>query len=153
MDNVSVVGPEIIYATAAVAVQTAAPAIFSANGDGKGVAAAIGIRTVIPTKIQSAVTVFVCDPTAICHPVPIDVGIDAPVTLELYGTGIRGGKTVTATIGGQQVPVDYAGAQPQYPGLDQVNLPLILSLRGAGTVDVVVTVDGQSSNPVQIAIQ
>jgi uncharacterized protein (TIGR03437 family) len=154
MDSVSVVAPEIIYATASVPVQAVAPAIFSANGTGKGVAAAVGIRRVIPTKIQSTVDVFACDAPAVnCHPIPIDVGVDAPVTLELFGTGIRGGSNISATIGGQPVPVEYAGPQPQYPGLDQVNLPLILSLRRAGTVDIVVTVDGMASNPVQVAIQ
>jgi len=43
--------------------------------------------------------------------------------------------------------------QNQYPGLDQVNIPLVLGLRGAGTVNVALTVDGVASNPVRIAIQ
>jgi len=154
MDTVRVVTPEIINATSTVVVRSVAPGIFSANGDGKGVAAAVGVRTVIPTNLQSTVSVFLCDATlGNCHATPLDVGVDAPVTLEFFGTGIRGGKNITATIGGQRVPVAYAGPQPQYPGLDQVNLPLVLSLRGAGTVDVVITVDGQASNPVQIAVQ
>ncbi|MBZ5623789.1 MAG: hypothetical protein LAQ69_34570 [Acidobacteriia bacterium] len=152
--RVSVVGPEIIFASSTVLVQTVAPALFSANGDGAGVAAAIGIRTVIPTNMQTTVAVFLCDaPSGHCHAIPLDVGIDAPLTLELFGTGIRGGSKISATIGGMPVPVQYAGPQPQFPGLDQVNLPLILSLRGAGTVDIVLTVDGQASNPVQVAIQ
>jgi uncharacterized protein (TIGR03437 family) len=49
-------------------------------------------------------------------------------------------------------PVLYAGPQPQFPGLDQVNVPLSLSLRGAGVVNVTVTVDGVTSNPVKIDI-
>jgi uncharacterized protein (TIGR03437 family) len=152
--TVNVVLPEIIVAMGTVPVQAVAPALFSANGDGMGVAAAIGIRTVIPTKIQSTVNVFTCDaPAGSCHPIPLDVGVDAPIVLELFGTGIRGGSNISATIGGRSVPVNYAGPQPQYPGLDQVNLPLILSLRGAGTVDIVVTVDGKASNPVQVAVQ
>jgi uncharacterized protein (TIGR03437 family) len=154
MDSVRVVTPEIIYATATVSVQPVVPAIFSANGEGRGVAAAVGIRTVIPTNIQSTVDVFTCDATTgNCQAVPVDLGVDAPVILELFGTGIRGGSNITATIGVQPVPVAYAGPQPQYPGLDQVNLPLKLNLRGIGTVDVILTVDGQVSNPVQVAIQ
>ena len=34
-----------------------------------------------------------------------------------------------------------------------MNIPLVLGLRGAGTVNVVLTVDGVASNPVQIGIQ
>jgi uncharacterized protein (TIGR03437 family) len=51
------------------------------------------------------------------------------------------------------MPVQYAGPQPTFPGLDQVNIPLQLSLRGAGLVNVVVNVDGQSSNVTQVLIQ
>jgi uncharacterized protein (TIGR03437 family) len=50
------------------------------------------------------------------------------------------------TIGGLALPVEYAGPQPQYAGLDQVNVKLPQSLRGRGMVDVVVTVDGRISN-------
>jgi hypothetical protein len=39
------------------------------------------------------------------------------------------------------------------PGLDQVNVPLGLNLRGSGLVNVSVTVDGVTSNAVQIDIQ
>ena len=51
------------------------------------------------------------------------------------------------------MPVLYAGPQPTWPGLDQVNVPLSLALRGKGLVDVVVTADGAASNAVQINIQ
>jgi uncharacterized protein (TIGR03437 family) len=152
--TVKVNAADEVIASGTAEVQLVAPALFSANGTGSGVAAAIGIRVVIPTQIQSIVPVFTCDsaPTN-CRALPLDVGLDAPVFLELFATGIRGGSSVTATIGGQSVPVQYAGIQPQFPGLDQVNLPLILNLRGAGLVDVVVTVDGKASNPVQVLIQ
>jgi uncharacterized protein (TIGR03437 family) len=51
------------------------------------------------------------------------------------------------------VPVLYAGAQNVYPGLDQVNVQLSGSLRGLGTADLILTVDGQAANTVRIAIQ
>ena len=90
-----------------------------------------------------------------CSLVPIDVGIDTPVYLSFYGTGIRGRSAlsnVTVTIGTVTVPAQYAGPQPQFPGLDQLNVPLSLSLRGAGVVNVTVTVDGVTSNPVKIQV-
>ena len=71
--------------------------------------------------------------------------------LTLYGTGIRNGTTVTCTVGGVSVPVQYAGAQGQYPGFDQVNIQLPATLQGKGKVDVVLTVDGHQSNAVRIA--
>jgi len=47
----------------------------------------------------------------------------------------------------------YAGAQGVYPGLDQVNVLLPATLKGKGTVNVTVTVDGSVSNAVAIAVQ
>jgi len=60
---------------------------------------------------------------------------------------------VTVTIGTETVQAIYAGPQPSIPGLDQVNVPLSLNLRGAGLVNVTVTVDGVVSNTGQIDIQ
>jgi uncharacterized protein (TIGR03437 family) len=137
-------------------VATVAPGLFTANGNGSGVAAATAIRQVIPTKIQSDVPVFTCATPGNCTPAPINVGVDAPVYLSFYGTGIRNFSSlsnVSVTIGGVAVPVLYAGPQNTYPGLDQVNVPLPLSLRGKGEVDVILTVDGVASNAVRIAIQ
>jgi len=76
--------------------------------------------------------------------------------LSFYGTGIRGRSSlakVTVAIGTITVPALYAGPQPHFPGLDQVNVPLSLWLRGAGEVNVIVTVDGVSSNPVKINVK
>jgi uncharacterized protein (TIGR03437 family) len=139
-----------------VTIQRVAPALFSADGTGSGVAAATAVRIVIPTAIQAPVPVFTCDPVKGCSAVPIDPGIDAPVFLSFYGTGIRGLSSpdnVYVTIGGQRVKPSYVGPQIETPGLDQVNVPLVLSLRGAGLVDVTVTVDGVTSNAVKINVQ
>lgn len=136
----------------AVNLQTDAPALFSADGTGQGAAAATGVRVVIPTQIQSPVPVVTCTAPASCQALPLDVGVDAPVYLSFYGTGIRG-NAVTVTIGNTTLQPSYAGPQRQTPGLDQVNVPLPLSLRGAGLVNVTVTVNGVTSNAVQVRIQ
>jgi uncharacterized protein (TIGR03437 family) len=47
----------------------------------------------------------------------------------------------------------YAGAQGGYAGLDQVNVQLPASLAGSGVVNVNLTVDGQTSNTLQVQIQ
>jgi uncharacterized protein (TIGR03437 family) len=137
-------------------VANVAPTLFSADGTGTGVAAATAIRSSAGNPgIQSPVTVFTCSSTG-CAGAPINVGLDTPVTLSLYGTGIHNEKSlpnVQVTINGVSVPIQYAGAQGTYPGLDQVNVPLTLNLRGAGVAKVVLTVDGQVSNTVTVAIQ
>jgi hypothetical protein len=49
----------------------------------------------------------------------IDLGVDTPVYLTLYGTGIRNRSSlagVSVTISGMSVPVLYAGPQPQTEG-------------------------------------
>ena len=140
-----------------VQIQKIAPALFSLND--LGVAAATAVQVVIPTEIQSPVPVFQCFGTAAgCRLVPIALGIDTPVYLSFYGTGIRGrgGRasvlTVRVRIGNVDIMAMYAGQQTQFPGLDQVNVPLPLALRGAGDVNVTVTVDGVASNVVKINV-
>ncbi|HTS64754.1 MAG TPA: hypothetical protein VMH28_22175 [Candidatus Acidoferrales bacterium] len=141
--------------TAQVPVRPVAPALFAM--DPSGTAAATGIRVTLATGMQSSVPVFLCvDPAKGCQPVPIDVGVDAPVYLSFYGTGIRGRdqlSNVTVTIGSTNVAPLYAGPQEQFPGLDQVNVPLPLTLRGSGAVNVTVNANGVVSNPVKVQIQ
>jgi uncharacterized protein (TIGR03437 family) len=60
---------------------------------------------------------------------------------------------VSVSIAGVSVPALFAGPTPGFTGLDQVNVGLPLSLRGAGESNVVVTVDGQPSNAVTVHIQ
>jgi uncharacterized protein (TIGR03437 family) len=126
------------------------------NGNGTGVAAATAVRTQAGNpQIQGPVPVFQCTSSG-CVAVPIDTGLDTPVYLSLFGTGIRnnsGLAGVKVTIHGISVPVIYAGPQLSFAGLDQVNVALTLNLRGSGLSDVVLTVDGQTSNTVTINIQ
>jgi uncharacterized protein (TIGR03437 family) len=126
------------------------------NGTGSGVAAATAIE--VPTaqpQQQIPVTVFQCSASA-CAPIPINLGVPGTIYLTLYGTGIRNlsaPANVQVTINGVAVPLQYAGAQPTYPGLDQVNVSLPAALAGTGNANIVITVDGQVSNTVIVAIQ
>ena len=136
-----------------VTIQKVAPGLFSANGSGQGVAAATAVRVI--ANLQGPVQVFSCDAAATCVATPIDLGLDTPVYLSLNGTGIRRASrlsNVVVTIGTVKIEPTYADLQPQIPGLDQVNVPLPLTLRGSGLVNVTVTVDGVKSNAVQIDI-
>jgi uncharacterized protein (TIGR03437 family) len=138
-------------------VQSVVPTLFSMSSTGTGVAAATAIQVNAGNpQLQGPVTVFQCPPAGACTSVPIALGIDTPIFISFYGTGIRGKSSlsnVRMTIGGTSVQVLYAGPQPTYPGLDQVNIALPLNLRGAGESNVVLTVDGQVSNTVTINVK
>jgi uncharacterized protein (TIGR03437 family) len=135
-------------------IQPVAPTLFSMSGDGRGVAAADAIA-VQGSSQQTSVPVFQCS-TSGCVSTPIQLSANQTVYLILYGTGIRNRSSlanVTANIGGTNVPVLYAGPQPSFEGLDQVNVTLPASLSGSGEINVVLTVDGQTANPVTVNIR
>jgi uncharacterized protein (TIGR03437 family) len=142
--------------TFTVAVQPVAPTLFSMNGAGSGVAAATAIMVQAANPLlQTSVPVFQCA-GASCASVPIVLGGDTLVYVSFFGTGIRNRSSmanVAMTINGIGVPVLYAGPAPGFTGLDQVNVALVLSLRGSGESNVVLTVDGQVGNTVTIDVQ
>jgi uncharacterized protein (TIGR03437 family) len=88
-------------------------------------------------------------------PLPINLGPSTEtVYLEMYGTGIRNANSVTATVGGLSVPVQFHGPAPGYAGEDQVNIgPLPHSLSGRGSVNIILVADGQPANTVNVTIQ
>ena len=58
------------------------------------------------------------------------------------------------SLGGENVPVTYAGPQGELVGLDQVNVgPLPRTLIRRGEVEVVVTVEGKKANAVTVGIK
>ncbi|HYI97598.1 MAG TPA: hypothetical protein VEX68_28930 [Bryobacteraceae bacterium] len=91
--------------------------------------------------------------------VPIDLGPeDQHVFLILYGTGIRHhAGAVTATVasrfGSATIEAAFAGPQGTFAGQDQINVELPRALRGAGVIDVSLSVDGRTTNIVKIHIQ
>ena len=141
-----------------ITVAAVAPALFSANGTGKGVALGM-VLDLITGKSASVFTT--CPPGGSCvppalipNPIP-DVAAGGSF-LVLYGTGIENRpllSAVTVTIGSQTLPVLYAGSSPGYPLLDQVNVALPASLAGSGTVYVTVSISGTTSNQVALNIQ
>jgi uncharacterized protein (TIGR03437 family) len=139
-------------ATVSAEIRPVAPSIFTADSSGTGVAAGTAVQIVLGGDLQGTLPVFSCSASG-CNAVPLKLGIDTPIFLSLYGTGIRDGSKVSCTIGGVSVPVLYAGPQNQYPGLDQVNVGLTLDLRNKGESDVIVVVDGQAANTVRVSVQ
>ncbi len=141
--------------TGSLTVAAVSPGLYSANGNGAGMAAAVAERV----SASSAVTLlsaFSCqsgEPLS-CLSSPLSLGGSTDtVYVSLYGTGIRGAGTVQVYVAGQLVPWQYAGAQNQYQGLDQVNVALPTSLTGMGEVSVYVVADGTASNMTTINVQ
>ncbi|MBI1763937.1 MAG: hypothetical protein HYR56_21135 [Acidobacteria bacterium] len=135
-----------------------APGLFSANGNGQGVAAAVALR-VRTDGSQSFEPVAQFDANANRFvPIPIDLGASTEqAVLLLFGTGIRGRSNlsaVTCRIGGVETPVSFVGAQGDLVGLDQINVgPLPRALAGRGEVDLVLTADGKAANTVKVSIK
>ena len=131
-----------------------APGLFSANNDGRGPAAAIIGRLHADGTTSSEPTVTCAPVAGTCANAPIDLSSPSDqVYLELFGTGIRGRGSlsdVRVSVGGILVTPTYAGPQPQYPGMDQVNIPLPNALAGRGELNIDLAVAGHRANLVTI---
>ncbi len=138
----------------AITIQPFAPAIFTQQQNGKGEAAVIGTTDGVTFDYGFAKQ----DP-------------NRDVYVSLFGTGWRfanqaqGGKalefvsevaaprnTVTVEINRQPVEVLYAGPQPEYLGLDQINLKLPRDLQ-PGVYPMVIKIGDQMSNEVLLRVQ
>ncbi len=137
----------VVVGKGIVTVSNVAPAFFTATADGKGVPT--GYSTFDGKTLS---LLFNANGTAR----PIDPGTaQRPNYLVLFGTGFRKRSSlsnVQVRIGGILCQVDYAGAQPQYSGLDQLNIVVPSSARGSGEVNLVFTVDGKPANTVRVNI-
>ena len=135
-------------------VETIAPTLFSANQNGQGIATAQVVRVKADgsqiyenvARFDNALNAYVAAPVSFAGD---------RLVLILYGTGFQNAATANATLklGTATIPVSYAGAQHQYPGLDQVNAELPNSLAGAGELTVSLVISGKAANPVTVAFQ
>ena len=141
-------------ASGVLEVRAIAPTIFSANYSGSGIAAAQVVRVKADgTQIYENVAIYDSQQGKFVA-VPVAFQNDRLVLL-LYGTGFATADAAHAavTVGAVPLAVDYAGAQHQFPGLDQINAQLPVSLAGAGEVAVNVTVNGKAANTVTVVFQ
>lgn len=127
------------------------PSLFSIDGSGTGIAAATALQVQASNpQIRTPLSVYQCSDSG-CILTAIPVSSTAPAYLSLYGTGIRNRSSlanVSVTVNGMAQQVTYAGPAPGFTGLDQVNVQLDPRLTGAGPSNVVLTVDGQSTNAI-----
>lgn len=119
------------------------PGIFTANADGKGVPAGLIVR-VKPGNVQNYEPLAQFDEQQQRFiPLAIDLGPEEEfLVLALFGTGWRkvgSLANVRVRIAGVDCPVEYAGSQLIFAGVDQINARLPRSLIGKGEVEVVVS--------------
>lgn len=144
--------------SATVVIESVAPGVFTASGDGKGIAVGQAIR-VKPDGSQT--TAGLCRWDAgqrkwFGEPINMGSANDQTIIV-LYGTGVRLRTSlvnVTARIGGQNAEVLFAGVQGDFAGLDQINLrlPRSVAQAGGGEVTISLTVDGKTANAVTITV-
>ena len=141
-------------------VRNVVPAIFTeeSTGSASGIYPAAYAVTYGPdNQPQAPVLVASCQSNG-CSAVPIPRPAGSRVFLELYATGIRNHVSpVTVSLnqgeqGAQIIAPQYAGAQGQFEGLDQVNIE-ITNLPVLPQYNLVLHVDGLVSNPVVFVVE
>jgi len=155
--TITITNADGAISTGTVQIVAVAPGLFTANSNGQDAPAAVALRLGADNS-QSYETVAIFDAIQnkfISRPLDLNPATDQ-VYLMLFGTGIKFRSSlaaVSAKIGGVDAEVLYAGAQGGFAGLDQINVRIPPSLVGRGEVEVVLTVDGQTSNTVRVNIR
>ena len=146
-----------VVAFGSLNVTATAPGLFSANANGQGVAVGLLQRRRADGSDVFAPLAQFDQTQKLFLPRALDLSLpDEQYFLTLFGTGIRFRNTslpVTAQIGGTEVEVLYAGEQKEFVGLDQVNLRLTPTLVGRGQVDIVLFIEGRTTNPLTISFK
>jgi len=143
-----------ILTSSNVDIATVAPGILTMNGSGLVAAEAIIVSA---TGTQTTQASYTTDGNGAMIASTIPVGTGAAQTyLLLFGTGIANAGTAltSVTINGVSATVTYAGpAGASNPGMDQVNILIPSKLAGAGNVELQLTAEGVTANPVQITLK
>jgi uncharacterized protein (TIGR03437 family) len=151
-----ITNPDGVVSQASFTVALTSPGVFTASSDGSGPPAgyllrirADGFRTLEPVaRFDTASGKWVT--------LPIDFVNDTDLLfLVLPATGIRHvpGGQVSVEIGGMTFLSQFAGVQPGFEGLDQINVELSRSLKGKGEVDSVVIAEMKRSNTFKLAFR
>jgi len=118
------------------------PSFFSANSSGSGAPAGLFVR-VLPNQEQQRGPLANCTTNG-CVDTTLSFGpAGSELYLELYGTGLRNTRVpdqIRAFIGGKEAAVVYAGAHPDFVGLDQVNVRVPADVPRGVPVDIYVWV-------------
>lgn len=139
-----------------VLVNAVAPGLFTANANGRDVAAGVAVRVRNGVQTIEALARFDAAQNRFV-PIPLELGPpEDVVVLVLFGTGFRHRSAQTdvrLSLGGAEAPVQFAAAAPGFVGLDQLNALVPRALAGRGEVEAVLTVAGRASNTVKLAFR
>jgi len=138
-----------------VTIAAAEPGVFTQNQSGSGPGAVLVIKPsgaesvntpATPASAGDALVVF-CTGLGAVSP-PVAAGSAASSSTISYTTA-----NVTATVGGQNAQVLFAGLAPGYVGLDQVNLVVPAGVAAGASVPLVISAGGAAGATVTVAIQ
>ena len=121
-------------------IEPARPAIFTANGAGIGLAAAIRWN----------------NGGAVAASNPLRAGDFVELFISGLGTLTASGNAnqmPTVTIAGANCPVTYAGAAPGFTGLDQINCQIPGGLGANPAATLTVSVGGRTSNAATLVLE
>lgn len=145
-----------VVARGTVNIKAVAPGLFSVNSNGQGIVAGVFVRVKADgSQVIEPLARFDASQSKFVG-TEIDLNSNDRVYLVLFGTGIKYRSdlsAVQAQVGSLDLPVEYAGAQGEFAGLDQVNLLLPSSLSGSGQTKLTLKVEGRVSNQVSITIK
>ncbi|MDX1978848.1 MAG: hypothetical protein SFV51_01165 [Bryobacteraceae bacterium] len=140
-----------VVSTGTVMIARSAPALFSADGSGRGVASAVATRTSSDGATTESPT-FRCS-SGQCSAVPLDLGSENDrVILKLSATGVRHASRVRLEFQGEATEVMGVQADEARDGVDIVSIVVPRRLFGAGVVDLVLLADDARSNTVTISV-
>jgi uncharacterized protein (TIGR03437 family) len=151
--TVTVTSGDGTQSLASVQIASVAPGIFELNSD-ELVAAYVTLYHADGSATVEQVYAVNSAGAVVASPVSLGSSTDQAY-LFIFGTGIEAAGTsgVQATVAGASVPVEYAGPQGTFVGLDQVNVLLPASLKGSGSVTIEVMANGIAANIVNMTIQ
>ena len=140
-----------ISAPEPVTLAGAQPAVFTSNqsGSGQGIILDLNNHLVQPGNPAHAndVVVMYCESLGDVNPA-VPAGTAAPGSPPAMTAN-----PVTVTIGGVDAAVQFAGLAPGFAGLYQLNVVVPGGVAAGDAVPVVVSVAGQASPPVTLAVQ
>jgi uncharacterized protein (TIGR03437 family) len=149
--QISVQRDSLVSLPEQLVVAQANPGVFTVNqqGTGQGVIfKSDGVTLAQPgtPALEGETVVIYCTGLGAVTPAVAD-GAPAPVSPLSTTVNIP-----AVTIGGQNAAVSFSGLTPGYPGLYQINAVVPAGVSG-DTIPVVVTVAGETSPPVTLAVQ
>ncbi|HLK48160.1 MAG TPA: FG-GAP-like repeat-containing protein [Bryobacteraceae bacterium] len=151
--TITITSKDGTQSAAVVQIVPVAPGLFELNAVGLAAAYVIVYH---PDGSSTSEPLYRLDNTGAIVAAPVSLGSAGDIPyLFLFGTGLQAAGTagVTVKVGGVNCTVSYAGTQGGFAGLDQVNVLLPQSLKGAGAVNINLIAGGIPANTLNMTIQ